>query len=147
MLFRINSDIACKSTIASTGGLLTHICTGSTADLAAWNVIETNVTVICACIVAIKPALDYLFPKSLISSARVRWSKINSGGSIQGRSKMDSDSYRGASSLGKRSPTLPQYNAVKHGWGASTIGDAGSVPLESIKKCRPPSSLDEPLCV
>lgn len=122
------------------------ICTGSTADLSAWNVIETNTTVVCACIVSIKPALDYLFPERLISSARARWSKLSSGGGIQAQSRMDSDSYRGADSLAKRNPTLPLYNTSKHGWGASTPSDTGSVPLESMKNCRPSSSLDEPLC-
>lgn len=145
MLFKVNIDVTCKSTIANTSGL-PLICTGSTAELTAWNVIETNTTVVCACIVSIKPALDYLFPERLIFSARARWSKLNSGGGTHLQSRMDSDSYRGANSLAKRSPPLPLYNKWKYGRGAPTPGDTGSVPLESIKKCRSSSSLDEPLC-
>ncbi|KAL8703597.1 MAG: hypothetical protein Q9201_003222 [Fulgogasparrea decipioides] len=41
--------------------------TWSTTQASIWSVIETNVTVICACLVVIRPALRYLMPDSLLS--------------------------------------------------------------------------------
>ena len=47
-------------------------------DIGIWSIIEVNVSVICICIITIKPVLQRLFPSSIIHKTRRGWSRLRS---------------------------------------------------------------------
>ena len=111
--------------------------TGDLVDIAYWSVIETNATVICACIVAIKPALQYLFPEKLLSSTRSGWSRLlssRSGKSTDSGSQEKPSEYSSGSfeRLQDRPPHLPLYNESADRFGSRKLDEAQDVPLSSI---------------
>lgn len=115
---------------------------GDLVDVAYWSVIETNVTVLCACVVAIKPALKYLFPEKLLSSTRSGWSRFLSSrsakstgsGSTGSGSKEKSSEYSSGSfeRLQDRPPHLPLYNESADRFGSKKLDDGQHVPLSAI---------------
>ena len=54
------------------------IDSGDMVDLGIWSIIETNVSVICICVITIKPVLERLFPSSMILKIRRGWSRLRS---------------------------------------------------------------------
>ena len=52
---------------------LTKSHVGNIVDGFNWSLIEVNVTVICACVIASKPAISFLLPTETISRARRKW--------------------------------------------------------------------------
>ena len=105
--------------------------------MAYWSIIETNVTVFCACIVAIKPALKYLFPEKLLSSTRSGWSRFlssRSGRSTDNISKEKSSEYSSGSfeRIKDRPPHLPLYNESADRFGSTKLNDEHVVPLSAI---------------
>ena len=113
---------------------------GDIVDVAYWSVIETNVTVLCACVVAIKPALKYLFPEKLLSSTRSGWSRFLSSrsgkgtgsggsGSKEKSSEYSSDSFE---RIQDRPPHLPLYNESADRFGSRKLNEGQHEPLSAI---------------
>ncbi|CCD48504.1 hypothetical protein BofuT4_P108880.1 [Botrytis cinerea T4] len=46
--------------------------------IAIWQIVEANVTLICACMIAARPAMSYLYPQKLISRTWLAWSQYAS---------------------------------------------------------------------
>lgn len=110
---------------------------GDLVDVSCWSIIEINITVVCACLVAVKPALKYLFPEKLLSSTRSRWSRFLSSRSRRSTGPSDKEKSRENSSgsferLKDRPPHLPLYNESADRFGSGKLDEAQEIPLSAI---------------
>lgn len=120
--------------------------TWQTVDGILWAVIETNVTVICACLVAVRPALMFLIPEKLIAAARLTCSKLKSSCS-GGRGSFPRTSTPSTSTpvssrthMQERSPRLLLFVKPADKSGTQIFHEALMAPLHS-SKTGPPSPI------
>ena len=109
---------------------------GSATEAAIWSVIETNASVICACLITIKPALHFLFPEKLISTTRRSWSRLKSS-HFSHNSKAHHESYTNpfdsVSHLQGGAPRIPLDDEPFTNGRAQTSTKAYSVPIGEVK--------------
>ena len=96
---------------------------GDGVDTSIWNIIETNVSVVCACIIVIQPALKKVVVEGLILPT---WSILTKNRSSEKLAAQESDSMKGPTDAARRAPPTKGVLANEH----------NAVPLVDIIKPR-----------
>ena len=85
---------------------------GDGTDTSLWNIIETNVSVLCACIIIIKPALKKLVVEGLILST---WSMLTKWRSSEQLLSHSPDPKQDAAGVAKRTAQVEgEYDNDRH---------------------------------
>ncbi|KAL8766386.1 MAG: hypothetical protein Q9209_006820 [Squamulea sp. 1 TL-2023] len=79
-----------------------------------WSIIETNVTIICACLITTKPALRKAFPEKLVASARSGWSQILSKTSKSDLNQQGSEATTNSTHEFRRIKEQPRHCPLLH---------------------------------
>ena len=59
---------------------------GDSVEIGLWSIVETNTTVICVCVITIRPVLQYFFSTTLLHKIRSGWSRLKVTG-LRGSSR------------------------------------------------------------
>ncbi|KAI4276075.1 MAG: hypothetical protein LQ337_002743 [Flavoplaca oasis] len=87
---------------------------GNLAGVGNWSIIETNVTIICACLITIKPALQRAFPEKMVASARSGWSHILSKTSKSRLDQQESEATTDSAHEFRRIKEQPRHHPLLH---------------------------------